>query len=65
MSTLQPNDLRRQLVEAALEWERTFGIAPSITSALSEHDAACLIGCPDAEFCAGRAQMTAVRPVSK
>jgi hypothetical protein len=53
-------DLRRRLVEAALEWERLFGIAPAITSALSEYDAACLVGCPEAEFSAGRSRMTAV-----
>lgn len=35
---------RQQLVEAALTWEKAFGVAPSITSALSEYDAALLVG---------------------
>lgn len=35
---------RRQLVEAALAWEKAFGVAPAITSALSEYDAALLVG---------------------
>ena len=37
-------DLRANLVQLALEWERRFGVAPAITSALSEFDAACLVG---------------------
>lgn len=37
--------LRQQLVETALAWERVFSNAPSITSALSELDAALLLGC--------------------
>jgi hypothetical protein len=36
--------LRERLVSAALEWQGKFGVAPSITSALSEYDAAMLIG---------------------
>jgi hypothetical protein len=38
------NDLRQRLVETALAWEHAFGNAPSITSALSEFDAAILVG---------------------
>src|SRR5207253_5052902 len=30
------------------------------TAALSEYDAACLVGCADADFCEGRRSMTAV-----
>lgn len=39
------SELRQKLVEIALEWERNFGNAPSITSVLSEFDAARLVGC--------------------
>lgn len=35
---------RKQLVETALNWESTYGVMPSITSAVSEYDAARLIG---------------------
>ena len=37
--------LRQQLVETALAWEKAFANAPSVTSALSELDAALLLGC--------------------
>jgi len=37
-------NLRRQLVESALAWERAFGNSPAITSAVSEYDAAMLVG---------------------
>lgn len=37
--------LREKLVKIALEWQREFGIAPSITSAISECDAMALVGC--------------------
>ena len=49
--------LRERLVNIALEWERRFSVAPSITSALSEYDAARLIGHDDDSFsrdCVGR-----------
>ena len=36
--------LRGKLVDIALEWQDRFGVAPSITSAISEYDAAMLIG---------------------
>src|SRR4029077_2217849 len=59
-SRIAADDLRQHLVDASLQWERTFGIAPAITSALSEYDAACLVGCSEADFCSGRTGMTAV-----
>lgn len=37
-------NLRHQLVETALAWERAFGNAPAITSTLAEYDAAMLLG---------------------
>jgi hypothetical protein len=53
--------LRTHLVSAALEWERTFGVAPQITSAISEYDAARLVGHSDESFgrdCIGRTAVT-------
>ena len=38
--------LRNKLVDIALDWQENFGVAPSITSAISEYDAAMLIGMP-------------------
>jgi hypothetical protein len=52
--------LRHRLVEVALEWERAFGVAPAITSTLSELDAALLIACPVGDFCEGRRLRSAV-----
>ncbi len=52
-----PDDLRARLVALALEWEATFGVAPHITSAVSEHDAAILVGLSTDEYstaCIGR-----------
>ena len=37
--------LRDKLVDLALSWEEAFGNAPHVTAALSELDAALLIGC--------------------
>jgi hypothetical protein len=42
--------LRQRLVETALEWERAFGNAPSITSSLSEFDAALMVGCSEQQY---------------
>lgn len=53
--------VRDALVTIALEWERRFGVAPSITSALSEYDAAILVGHSDDSFstdCVGRTAVT-------
>jgi hypothetical protein len=53
--------LRGQLVSTSLEWERRFAVAPSITSALSEYDAAILVGHSDTSFsddCRGRTAVT-------
>jgi hypothetical protein len=43
-------NLRNQLVTTALEWQKRFGVAPAITSAISEYDAAILVGCPEDEY---------------
>ena len=55
------HSLRSRLVSVVLEWERSFGVAPTITSALSEYDAARLVGHSDATFnedCTGRTAVT-------
>ncbi len=54
-------DLRAELVRVALAWEQAYGVAPSITNAISEYDAARLVGMSDAEYqadCAGRSAVT-------
>ena len=53
-------NLRQQLVKAALQWEELTGIAPSITSAISEYDAAMLCGVRPEEFKKCTKGMTAV-----
>jgi hypothetical protein len=53
--------LRERLVAAALEWQEQFGVAPSITSTLSEYDAAMLIGHSPESFgldCVNRTAVT-------
>jgi hypothetical protein len=52
--------LRDQLVEIALEWERRYGVAPHITSAISEYDAALLVKCPESDYCQQMQGKTAV-----
>ncbi|MFT3757099.1 MAG: hypothetical protein QM769_14385 [Pseudoxanthomonas sp.] len=42
--------LRENLVQIALNWEQAFGNAPSVTSAVSEYDAAQLVGCTTEEY---------------
>jgi hypothetical protein len=55
------NQLRNQLVEVSLAWERNFGVAPSITSAISELDAAEIIGFPAEQYSASMQGATAVQ----
>lgn len=52
--------LREKLVEVALEWQDCFGVAPSITSVISEYDAAMLIGMPENEYSEYMQDKTAV-----
>ena len=42
--------LRNKLVDTALQWQERFGVAPSITSAISEYDAALLVGMTESEY---------------
>ena len=61
MLSLHADELRATLVATALEWERRFGVAPAITSTLSEYDAARLVGHTDGTFsaaCVGRTAVT-------
>lgn len=52
--------LRQRLVDIALEWERTIGVAPQVTSATAEYDAARLVGHSDESFARDCAGHTAV-----
>ena len=42
--------LRNKLIDTALQWQERFGGAPSITSAISEYDAALLVGMTENEY---------------
>ena len=53
-------DLRSTLIAVALEWERQYGVAPAITSAISEYDAATLVGCASDAYSATMRGKTAV-----
>lgn len=53
--------LREQLVSVALQWEERFGNAPSITSAISEYDAAMLVGMSEDQYSAAMIGATAVQ----
>jgi hypothetical protein len=44
------NSLRKRLVELALLWQETYGVAPSITHTVSEFDAASMVGMPAEEY---------------
>ncbi len=52
--------LREKLVEVALKWQESFGVAPSITSAISEYDAAMLVGMTENEYSRYMQDKTAV-----
>lgn len=53
-------DLRQKLVEIALEWQGRYGVAPQITTPISEYDAAMLIGMPEEKYSAFMQDKTAV-----
>lgn len=52
--------LRDKLVEVALEWQSKFGVSPSITSSVSEYDAAMLVGMSEQEYSEYMKDKTAV-----
>ena len=58
---LNADELRQALVALALEWERRYGVSPAITCAVSEFDAARLVGHSADSFgldCVGRTAVT-------
>jgi hypothetical protein len=59
-ATRKALELRRSLVQVSLEWERRFGVAPSVTSAISELDAALLVGMNVDAYCSEGNLRTAV-----
>ncbi|MHA7837909.1 MAG: hypothetical protein ACX98W_10660 [bacterium] len=54
------DDLRANLIATALAWQARYGVAPPITSPLSELDASRLLGMPDSEYSAYMSDKTAV-----
>ncbi len=55
------NRIRYNLVNVALSWQEKFGVAPLITSALSELDAALLVGMSESEYSNFMQSQTAVQ----
>jgi len=43
-------NIRAELIKTALEWEARFSVIPQITSAISEYDAAMLVGCTEDQY---------------
>lgn len=52
--------LRKRLVDIALEWQHKYGVAPDITSSISEYDAAMLVGMSELEYSRYMQDKTAV-----
>jgi hypothetical protein len=52
--------LRAQLVQTARQWEECCGVAPQITNAIAELDAARLVGMTEEKYCADGRKRTAV-----
>lgn len=52
--------LRKRLVDIALEWQKRFGVAPAITSVISELDAASLVEMAEDDYAKGCETRTAV-----
>ena len=42
--------LRDKLVEIALQWQSKYGVAPQITTVISEYDAAMLVGMSESDY---------------
>ena len=55
------HNIRENLVSIALSWQEQFGVAPSITSTLSEFDAAKLVGMSEIEYSDFMQTQTAVQ----
>lgn len=58
---LREQQLRNELVSLAMRWEQAFGIAPHVIAALSELDAALLVGCSVNDYAKCMQGATAVR----
>lgn len=43
-------NLRQELVEISMKWQSKYGVSPAITSAISEYDAALIVGMSDKEY---------------
>lgn len=54
------NLLRQNIIQLALEWQRKYGVAPHIISAISEYDAARLVGMTDEDYSSYMQDKTAV-----
>ena len=52
--------IRKKLIKVALEWQEQYGVAPAITSAVSEFDAAMMVGMPESEYSKYMQNRTAV-----
>ena len=52
--------MRSKLVKISLEWESKFGVAPSVTSSISEYDAARLVGMSESDYSKYMKNRTAV-----
>ena len=53
-------ELRTRLVQVSLEWESQLGVAPAITTAISELDAALMVGMSEEVYCSDGQLRTAV-----
>ena len=52
--------LRDELVKIALQWQAKYGVAPQITTVVSEYDAAKLVGMPENDYSEYMQDKTAV-----
>jgi hypothetical protein len=52
--------LRDELVKIALQWQTKYGVAPQITNAVSEYDAAMLVGMSESDYSKYMQDKTAV-----
>jgi hypothetical protein len=52
--------LRSDLVRLALKWQKRYGVAPQITNAIAEFDAACLMRMSPSDYAAFMKNRTAV-----
>ncbi|GJQ61178.1 MAG: hypothetical protein SCALA702_02310 [Melioribacteraceae bacterium] len=52
--------MRNELVKISLDWQHKYGVAPQITTVISEYDAAMLIGMTEVEYSTYMQEKTAV-----